>query len=146
MIPHLKKSTILKLNTVEDAKKIINETKKEEWEEMSANCVEWYMKKALHSDNCWETMIEILTAVRYLKQLFYINYILTKWDNKKVAGKNPLVVDCDYIMRKNSSWTKHLNTKKHKKNINKSADKVALSMFVMIVARNYKSYVGLMEA
>ena len=42
-------------------------------------------------------------------------------DNKKVAGKNYFCVDCDYITCKKSSWTKHLNTKKHKKNINKIA-------------------------
>ena len=55
--PPLKKKHYFEANTTEDVKKIINETKKEEWEEMSANCVEWYMKN-VHSDNCWDTMIE----------------------------------------------------------------------------------------
>ena len=63
-------------------------------------------------------------------------------DNKKVAGKNYFCVDCDYITCKKSSWTKHLNTKKHKKNINKIAEKVALSMFVMIVVRNISHMLG----
>ena len=64
-------------------------------------------------------------------------------DNKKVAGKNYFCVDCDYITCKKSSWTKHLNTKKHKKNINKIAEKSCSEYVCNDCGKKYKSYVGL---
>ncbi len=63
-------------------------------------------------------------------------------DNKKVALSKFRCETCKYFTNKKSSWTKHLNTKKHQKNINKVAPKQQL--FVCeICEKKYKSYVGL---
>ncbi len=63
-------------------------------------------------------------------------------DNKKVAQSKYRCGDCNYNTNKKSSWTKHLKTKKHLKNINKVAPNKQL--FVCEVCnKKYKSYVGL---
>jgi len=49
----------IRLDKEDDYHQVVNSITDEKWEEMSQNCVEWYMKNS-HSNNCWQNTIEDL--------------------------------------------------------------------------------------
>ena len=58
MYTRFSKNTIhyLYITNTQEFKKKINDMTKEKWEIMSKNCQEWYMRN-VHSENCWNVMI-----------------------------------------------------------------------------------------
>ncbi len=53
-----------KINKPEDIIKIINETSKEKWEEMSNNCKNTFMKYC-HSSNAMKSILSIIFDFKY---------------------------------------------------------------------------------